>query len=198
MSARVDGVLVAGGRSRRFGRDKRHEVFGGLTLAEHSLALLRQCTDGVVFIAGHGAFLHPVQGIAVADAAIGAGPLGAIVAALSRSEFGVMALPCDAPLLRPDSVKAVVQLGRHRSRTVVLRSACGPEPLVAFYPRSALPLLAAALRGGHRALHRLLPRLRALEVKVGAAHELHNVNRPEDLESATAWGTPRSGQGTPT
>jgi len=196
---RVDGLLVAGGRSRRFGSDKRRAQlgaqpgsqfgsrFGSQTMTERSLALLRACTDGDLFVAGDGAFDHPVAAIFVADASANSGPLGGLVGALSRSRFGVLVLPCDAPLVRADTLASLARLGRRRARTVVVRSRRGLEPLVAFYPRSALPFLAAALREGNRALHRLVPRLGAIEVEAGDAREMHNVNRPGDLDLALAW-----------
>ena len=184
---RVDGLLLAGGLARRFGVDKRRARLGTETLAERSLALLRACVDGDIFIAGRGAFDHPVRAIFVADAAPHAGPLGGIVGALARSRFGLVVMPCDAPLVRADTLAAVARMGRRRARAVVVRSRRGVEPLVAFYPRSALPLLAAALREGNRAMHRVLPRLRAIEVEAGDARELHNVNRPGDLDLVTAW-----------
>lgn len=189
---RIDGLLVAGGRSRRFGSDKRRARLGPQTLAERSLALLRACTDGDLFIAGGGAFDHPVDAIFVADAAVHAGPLGGIVGALARSRFGLVVLPCDAPLLRGDTLVSLARLGRHHARTVVVRSRRGIEPLLAFYPRSALPFLAAALREGNRALHRLLPRLGAIEVMAGDAREMHNVNRPGDLDLALEWKRQRA------
>lgn len=193
--ARVDGLLVAGGRSRRFGRDKRRERVGSQTLAERALELLRGSVDGEIFLAGTGAFDHPRAAIFVADAAPGMGPLGGLVAGLLRSRFGVLVLPCDAPLLGADTLRSVAHLGRHRARTVVVRSSRGLEPLVAFYPRSALPLLAAGLREGNRALHRLLPRLGALEIRALDGRELHNVNRPGDLELATTWQHRHSAKG---
>jgi molybdenum cofactor guanylyltransferase len=181
---RVDGLLVAGGRSRRFGSDKRKALAGGATLAERSLCLLRASVDGDVFVAGRGAFDHPVGAIFVADAGHHAGPLAGLVAALQRSRAGVLVMPCDSPLVRPDTLSALSRLGRRRGRTVVVRSRRGVEPLVAFYPKAALPWLAAGLREGNRALHRLLPRLRPLEVEAAGAHEMHNVNRAADLDVA--------------
>lgn len=181
---RLDGLLVAGGRARRFGSDKRRARMPSRTLAEHSLSLLRACIDGDLFVAGRGVFDHPVQALTVSDAAIDAGPLGGIVGGLLRARTGLLVLPCDAPLLRVDTLRSVGRLGLRHGRTVVVRSRRGLEPLVAFYPRSALPFLLAALREGSRALHRLVPRLGALEVQAGESTEMHNVNRPEDLVEA--------------
>lgn len=177
----MDGLLLAGGRSSRFGGDKRRAVLGGRTLAERSLALLRaRCAN--VFVAGRGAFDHDVRAVFVADEKAGAGPLGGLAAGLARSRDGVLVLPCDAPLVSADTLEALARAGRRRGRAVVLRSARGVEPLVAFYPRSALPVLRAALREGNMALHRLLPRLRAIELRIGAAREVLNVNRRGDLD----------------
>ena len=185
--ARVDGLLLAGGRSRRFGSDKRRAMLGGLTMAERALSLLRGATGGNLFVAGDGAFDHPVDAIFVRDAAAQAGPLGGILAALARSRFGIVVLPCDAPFVRADTLAALAGLGLRRGRTVCVRSPRGLEPLVAFYPREALPILAGGLREGTKALHRLLPRLRATSFDAAGSRELHNVNRPGDFELARSW-----------
>jgi molybdenum cofactor guanylyltransferase len=184
---RIDGLLLAGGLSRRFGSDKRRAVLGGATLAERALGLLRGATGGNLFVAGDGAFDHPVDAIFVRDAAVHAGPLGGILAALARSRFGVVVLPCDAPFVRADTLAALVTLGLRRGRTVCVRSPRGLEPLVAFYPRTALPILAGGLREGTKALHRLLPRLRATSIDAAGSRELLNVNRPGDFELARSW-----------
>lgn len=186
-SSPLDGLLLAGGRSRRFGADKRRALVGTRTLAERSLALLRSVTSGDVFVAGDGAFDHPVDAIFVRDAAYRAGPLAGIVAALQRSRFGVVVLPCDAPFVRADTLVALTRLGLSHGRAACVRGPRGIEPLMAFYPRRALPILSAGLREGSRAVHRLLPRLAPLFVDVASVREMHNVNLPADLELARSW-----------
>lgn len=190
-AVRVDGLLLAGGRSRRFGGDKRRVRFGAGTLAERALSRLRACVDGDVFVAGRGAFDRPVRALLVADAAAGAGPLGGIVAALRRSRFGVLVLPCDAPFVGRDTLAALAGTALRRGRAVVVRSPRGLEPLVAFYPRSALPLLEAALVGRRLAMHRIVARLGPVVLDVRDARAMHNVNRPSDLAQALLWTRPR-------
>jgi molybdopterin-guanine dinucleotide biosynthesis protein A len=178
---RIDGLLVAGGRSRRFGTDKRRAALAGRTLAERSLSVLRRTVDGDVFVAGDGAFDHPVSAIFVGDAVAGAGPLGGLVGALLHARFGVLVMPCDAPLVRTDTLASLARLGRRSGQVVVVRSSRGIEPLVAFYPKRVLPFLSAGLREGNRALHRLIGRIGALEIDAPDPREMHNVNHPEDL-----------------
>ncbi len=50
MIADVTGVLLAGGKSRRMGEDKRFLSIGEETLYEHSLAVLRSVFRTVVVV----------------------------------------------------------------------------------------------------------------------------------------------------
>jgi len=185
---RVDGLLLAGGLSRRFGSDKRRAVFGGRTLAGRALLALRGAVDGDVFVAAvRGRFDWPATAILVEDASTGAGPLAGLVGGLARSRFGVLVLPCDTPLLRAATVQALARLGRMHGRTVIARGPNGIEPLVAFYPRAAFPVLAAALREGTLALHRAIRPLRPLELRAADAGEFRNVNRPQDMPHDRAF-----------
>ncbi|MBI5506659.1 MAG: molybdenum cofactor guanylyltransferase [Deltaproteobacteria bacterium] len=182
--ARVDGLLVAGGRSRRFGRDKRRALLEGRTLADIAMSKLRAVVDGDLWVAGAGTFQVSGGAALVDDLDAGAGPLAGIAGGLMRTRRGVLVLPCDAPLITLDTLSAIVRTARRSDAVVALRSARGWEPLVAFYPKSAFPQLAAALREGQRSPHRLLDRLGAIALRVGRTQETWNVNRIEDLAAA--------------
>ncbi len=182
--ARIDALLLAGGRSRRFGRDKRHALLGGRTLADIAMCKLRAVVDGDLWVAGAGTFNVAGRAFLVDDLVHGRGPMSGIAGGLLRVRFGVLVLPCDVPLVTADTLSALVRMARRSGQVVALRSGRGWEPLVGFYPRAALPQLAAALRDGQRAPHRLLDRLGALALPVGRARETWNVNRIEDLKAA--------------
>lgn len=182
---RIDGLLLAGGRSRRFGRDKRRALLGGRALADIAIARLRAVVDGDLWIAGAGTFQAGGPAFLVDDLVRGGGPLSGIAGGLLRARLGVLVLPCDVPLVSPDTLVSLLRVARRTGRVVALRSLRGWEPLVAFYPRAAFPLLAAALREGQRAPHRLLERLGALALPAGRTGEVWNVNRVEDLAAAT-------------
>ncbi|MDQ4107421.1 MAG: NTP transferase domain-containing protein, partial [Actinomycetota bacterium] len=46
----VAGVVLAGGRSRRFGRDKLAEFYGGRPLLQHPVSRLLEVCDRVVVV----------------------------------------------------------------------------------------------------------------------------------------------------
>ncbi|HYC57103.1 MAG TPA: molybdenum cofactor guanylyltransferase [Candidatus Binatia bacterium] len=183
--ARIDGLLVAGGRSRRFGSDKRHALLGTRTLAEIAASTLRRVAGGPLLIAGRGVQAGAGTAIFVEDLQRGRGPLSAIAGGLARARFGVLVMPCDAPFVHVDTLSAIARLGRSSGRVAALRSPRGWEPLVAFYPATVLPILTAALREGLLAPHRLLARMGALAVPAASPAEVWNVNRISDLERAT-------------
>ncbi|MFP6626526.1 MAG: molybdenum cofactor guanylyltransferase [Deltaproteobacteria bacterium] len=183
---RVDGVVLAGGASRRFGSDKRNAMVGGRSLLELACHKMSAAVSGTVFVAGgRGGQVSAGGRVAVVDAVAGAGPLGGIVAGLlcSRAD-GLLVLACDMPNLRVSTLRSMAALGTASARATAPRGSRGWEPLAAYYPRHTLQLLVAGLRDGVRAPHLWLDRLGALAVRGTSAWELVNVNRPADLARA--------------
>lgn len=188
-AAPVDGLLLAGGRSRRFGSDKRVALFEGEELARRAVQKLAQVVDGTVF-AALGAARGGVPGleraVIVADEVQGRGPLGGIAAGLRRARCGVLVLACDLPLVRVRTLERLVRVARNTGRAAALRGPLGWEPLVAWYPVSALATVRNVLKSSRPAPFVVLERLGATAVPVYDADELANVNTPVDLAAAAA------------
>ncbi len=185
----TDGLLLAGGASRRFGADKRFAELGAASLVETSLARLRAVCSGTVFI-GSGARRELLPGTArhvrIADAVPGRGPLGAVVAGLRRAPTGLLVLACDVPDVPVAVLDAVVRAGAREQRPAAPLVGGRWEPLVAYYPRRVLFDLEAALREKLLAPHRLLDRIGCIAVRNLDGGRLANVNRPRDLDSVLA------------
>jgi molybdopterin-guanine dinucleotide biosynthesis protein A len=159
-------AVLAGGASRRMGRDKATLRVGGVELASLVLAAAAQVADPVVLVAPQGHPARRVAAPAVADP--GLGPLAALTAALDALEAEhVLVLAADHPGLRVPLLAHLVALAGEADAVACRR---GPrlEPLVAVYRRA--PALAAArsrLAGppGGRSLLGLLAGLRTLVVE---------------------------------
>jgi molybdopterin-guanine dinucleotide biosynthesis protein A len=136
----VAAAVLAGGASRRMGRDKATLPVGGVELAAHALAAAARVADPVVLVAPDG---HPARRLPapmVADP--GRGPLAALAAALAALDAEhVLVLAGDHPGLRVELLAHLVAL-RQRGEAVACRRGAGLEPLVAVYRRA--PALAAA------------------------------------------------------
>jgi len=159
-------AVLAGGASRRMGRDKATLRVGGVELAALVLAAAAQVADPVVLVAPEGHPARRVAAPAVADP--GLGPLAALAAALDALEAEhVLVLAADHPGLRVPLLAHLVALAGEADAVACRR---GPrlEPLVAVYRRA--PALAAArsrLAGppGGGSLSGLLAGLRTLVVE---------------------------------
>jgi molybdopterin-guanine dinucleotide biosynthesis protein A len=167
----VAGAVLAGGPSRRMGRDKATLLVGGTALAQHALDALAAVADPVALVAPAG---HPANAllartapagspgrlVAVADP--GNGPLAALAAAARAlpAEHLVVAA-ADHPGLRVELLRHLVA-GRAAAPALACRRAGGVEPLVAVYRRDAVLAAAEArLAGPDRSLRGLLAELGA-------------------------------------
>ncbi|MEO2136709.1 MAG: molybdenum cofactor guanylyltransferase [bacterium] len=183
----VDGLLLAGGRSSRFGRDKRVALLSGEPLWAITLGKLRRVAGGRVMIAGGGGpalYRHGSRVEKVPDAVIGGGPLAALVAGLQRSSSGLVVLACDLPWISSSVLEGVARAGLACGLPVAPRGPRGWEPLAAWYPVSVLPLALSLLGGGCASPQRLLDKAGALALDWPARRQFRNVNRQGDLPAA--------------
>jgi molybdenum cofactor guanylyltransferase len=167
----VAAAVLAGGASRRMGRDKATMAVGGAPLAGRVLAAAAGVADPVVLVAPEG---HPARRLAAAGGQRGVGlvtdpgegPLAALAAALAALRARhVLVLAGDHPGLRAELLAHLVGL-REGGEAVACRRGGRLEPLVAVYERR--PALAAArarLGSGDRSVGGLLGALRTLVVE---------------------------------
>lgn len=180
------GVVLAGGASRRMGRDKAMIVVRGETMLEKTCRVLRAVFDEVLCV-GRVDDASNLPVACVADERPGKGPLGGIETALRRATSGwVFVAACDMPLLTADTIEELWEKGaRGASGAVVARIGERIHPLAAFYPRDVLPSLTETLDAGRLAATEFVRGIDPCVVDAVAdgalARALTNVNDPEEL-----------------
>lgn len=180
MVGAVAGAVLAGGLSRRMGRDKAAILWRGRTLVEHQAATLKAAgCDPVVQIGG-----TETSGLAVfADHYPGQGPLGGVLTAFSATSANWIAIvACDVPLLRAASVIRLIDtVAWDCDIDVTVAQSGRREPMCAVWRvGSSMERLERMWRDGERSLHGALAALNVVEVPV-SAQEMVNVNTPSDL-----------------
>ena len=167
---RTLGVVLAGGRSTRFGSDKAEALLGGRPLLDHALDALRPQCDAVA-VAGRDTPLA----VAIADwPAPDAGPLGGLAGALRHAHANgfeqVLSIPVDAALLPPDL----------RMLLEPAPACLASQPVIGLWPISASAAIEDILAGpGSHALRAFADRIGARLVTSAAAPA--NINTPQDL-----------------
>lgn len=193
----LGGVVLAGGRSTRFGRDKMLAELGGRPLIAHTLDHLRpQVAECAISANGDparfAAFGLPVLADPVPDHQ---GPLAGVLAGLdwaaARGFRAIVTAAGDTPEF-PEDLVTGLRVAAYSSEAH-LAVACtldggglAPHPTFALWPVSLRGALADALSAGER-------RVRAFAEARGGARAIfegrgpacfHNVNTPADLVAA--------------
>ena len=106
MSGRIGAIVLAGGRSSRFGRDKLAEPLDGRPLLHHAVAAVQAvATDVVVVVVAPGTIIEaPVGARLVHDAEAFEGPLAGLAAGLAALDPAVdraIVVAGDMPSLQP-------------------------------------------------------------------------------------------------
>lgn len=191
---RVAGLVLAGGRSVRFGGEKAAARLDGKPLLLWAVERLARCCASVAVSVRRGteaeALTQSYGLTALYDAAgDAAGPLSGVKSGLIWADgIGAQSLavsPCDVPLL-PDDVFARL-IDAAAGGAAMAETSDGRQPLCAVWPVAALPAVAAALEGGaHPPTWAVLERLSARKVRFDPPTAFANLNTREDLAAVEA------------
>jgi molybdopterin-guanine dinucleotide biosynthesis protein A len=187
----VVGLALAGGESRRMGRDKAFLPWAGEDLLGHTLARLRAVVSEVRIVSGPEA-RHAERGVPV-DTDAGTGALAGVLAGLSaaRGRAGLV-LAVDLPLV-PSALLARLLERAHGVDAVVPISPRGEEPLCALYGPACLEPIRRRTERGDLRMTAFWPDVRVRRLEPGEIADLGdpellflNVNTPPDFERARA------------
>jgi molybdopterin-guanine dinucleotide biosynthesis protein A len=180
----VTGVLLAGGKSRRMGRDKASLVLNGQALYSRSLELLCGYFQKIM-ISGDRPDLVSEKIPGIPDIYPGSA-LGGIFTSLHAAETDwIFVSPCDMPY--PDSqILEMLLEKRNGVDAVVPETPEGYEPVFALYHKNCLPIFEKALQQGRKRIISLYPELNVhflnwRDMPGGWETSLMNINTPEDI-----------------
>jgi len=183
-------ILLAGGQSRRMGRDKSLLPFGDAPLAVRVYETLGMVFPSVLVVSRQPEF--PVAGATcLTDRHPGNGPLEGLASALEVLEAPrVLLAACDMPFLSLDLLRHLRRQADDAD-AIVPCSPRGPEPLLGIYAKRALPALRSFLAEGNRSAVRFLGRVPTRLIAFDEVRRFdpegasfRNLNHPEDYQAA--------------
>lgn len=197
MMTQLSVIVLAGGHSRRLGRDKALLPWRGRTLIEYLAGRLQKFSDDVLVITGPEIRYTDILNVPIfADELKDAGPLGGLYTGLKHARYSYsLVVACDMPfvgrtvleLLKSNvdsSVQAVVPcIENHR------------VPTLAIYHKDCLSIIEKLHKQGRLALQALLD---SVSLKIISEEELRsvdptlrsfvNINTKADWESCMSLG----------
>jgi molybdopterin-guanine dinucleotide biosynthesis protein A len=187
-SGQLTGAVLAGGHSRRMGRDKATLPHDGQPMWERQVGVLRSAGCDVIAVVrqpGQSPLGLTDDLLLWHDPVTGAGPLAGLQAALHSSRTLLLAvLAIDMPRI---DAWWYQWLGSYCGSNIGAM-ACRPdgthEPLAAIYPRTAVIETAPRLTGADRSLQ-------SLALALMDRHLMRSVPLPEaDLWRVANWNSP--------
>jgi molybdopterin-guanine dinucleotide biosynthesis protein A len=189
----ISAVLVAGGRSRRMGRDKATMPFRGEPLWKIQLELLRRLKLDKIFVsAASDPSWRPVDVDFVSDKQPSRGPVSGIAAAFGQIESDyLLALAIDTPFMSDAYLRGLC-LRIEGGRGVIPMIENRAEPLVAIYPSDAEAEFTSVLSGNDFSLQPIVRKLIALgklqpiQVSTEERALFRNLNEPQDFDAGSS------------
>lgn len=183
-------VLLAGGHSRRMGRDKALlPLPDGRLLWERQLDVLRELQPAEIFISGPRRDGFPADIRCLADTLPDRGPLAGVAAALEAMQTPLLvALAIDLPRMTAAFLGNLLAASSRERGAVPRRTdASGGfyEPLAAVYPRACSSLAHAQLHGDDFSLQTFVRNAVGAGL-IGA----HLLNEPTAGELFANWNAP--------
>ena len=193
----LSAAILAGGASRRMGRDKASIELGGMTLLERALRTLMEVADEVIIVGDRPSY-HGYGVPVYADTYPDAGTLGGIATALRNAPHErVLVVACDMPLLSARLLRAMAELEADEDVIVPWLPGANArqggkgtfETLHAIYQRRCVPHIEGRIaRGDIRVIGFFDDvRVRSLDESWLRQYDpdlrsFHNANTPDDIK----------------
>ena len=187
--------MLAGGRSRRLGRNKAMEQFGDRPLIQRVIDTVSQIDDDIVVVAASKAQLpqlDPSIKTAIDCYPMGGAFVGIFTGLKAAKSQNSLAVACDMPFLNVDLLHYLMSVSEGCD-AVIPRIGKMIEPLHAVYSHKCLEPIQFQIEAGNLKISDLLDRIKVRYVERDEIERFDpqhlsfmNINSEEDLKKAKA------------
>ena len=189
----VTGVLLAGGKSIRMGRDKRFLSIGGQTLLERGLCAMCALFQRVCVVIAQDSVSPPAQVPIFRDVVPDCGSLGGLYTGLREASTSyIFVAACDMPFLNANLVKHMIGL-KEEADIVVASWKTRLQPTHAIYSKRCMASFEDMIRRQEVKIQDIFQHP-SLNVRFMTENEVRqidpeghsfiNINNPADLDAA--------------
>lgn len=183
---KVTGIILAGGKSSRMGREKGLIELNGKMFIQHVVDALRPLVDEIIIVANNSEY-DKLGYKVLADQIKDCGPMGGIYTGLSASKTQKnIVLSCDIPDVSPKLLRQLLFQSENFEVTIPVHNGWS-EPLCAVYDRSCAGKLKELLEKKEFKMRDALKNMNANYINMVPGEcfseaDLVNINTPEELE----------------
>lgn len=186
---KITGILLAGGKSSRMGREKGFIMLGEKMLYQYPLRVLESLCDEILISTCKKMKIEEKHK-QVCDDIPGLGPIGGISTCLKKSSSNVnIILSYDLPMVKKELLE---ELLRSNTRHDVVLPAMKPgqiEPLCGIYKKEVGAVMQDQISKGIYAVHKVLPLLQSKIIQITPGMPFYhpdlfrNINAETDLKN---------------
>ena len=185
----ITGVILAGGKSSRFGSNKALAMVDGKPLIQHVADLMSSLFPECILITNTPAEYEFLSVPMTHDRYQDSGPLAGIHAALLKiSTPRAFVVACDMPNLSPELIQYICNINEQEYEVIIPSPEKGQEPLFGIYHKKSLEVIESYLQQKD---FKIISVLEDLQVRRVSEQEIlsitedlgcfKNINRPTDL-----------------
>ncbi|MBI2082185.1 MAG: molybdenum cofactor guanylyltransferase [Deltaproteobacteria bacterium] len=178
----VTGVILAGGRSSRFGTNKALALFQGIPLIDRVLNVMSPLFHDLMIVTNTPEIYERLHLPLVKDFEPYLGPLGGIYTALRETRNDrIFVVGCDMPLLDPKVISGIIQKSEEADAVVPIHDGIR-EFLMAVYSRKLLPEICKSLGEGRLSVKELCFHIPCIEWIPVKGDSWTAINTAEELK----------------
>jgi molybdopterin-guanine dinucleotide biosynthesis protein A len=187
----ITGIILAGGKSLRYGKNKALVEVEGTRLVERVISVMQPLFEDLIIITNTPREYDYLQLPMHEDVIKGLGPLGGVYTGLETisTESGFF-VACDMPFLQKDLIRHMVEI-KDDFDAVVPKADWKIEPLHAIYTKNCLPAIKKLINVQGYQIIKFFDNIRVRYVKEKEIRSFDsklksflNVNSPEELTDA--------------
>lgn len=182
----LQAIILAGGKSRRFGQDKALALVEGVPMLVKAVNLLRSLKLEPVVMTEEGRNYSFLDCRIAKDSVPGKGPLGGIFSAmLMFPNTTLMVLTCDMPYVTRETLKTLMTNHTNEFQvTIYATPECGRQPFPGIYEPSLFTHILDRLSNDELSMQSLFYSLSRIKILSGSPETMDftNINKVSCLQ----------------
>ena len=189
------GVVLAGGKSKRFGDDKSTAKLGNKSLLDHTIEKIEKKFDEILIISNNEKHISIKKNVFSTKDLI-EGHLGPLVGVLSAMEWikkhkknynWIATFPCDTPFFDENLVDKIMNCPKNSSKKLFfLKSGNRRHNIFGLWSLELKDILLEDINKGHRKVEEWANKVGSEIIEINDENDYNflNINTKEDLEKA--------------
>ncbi|MDC3417847.1 molybdenum cofactor guanylyltransferase [Aquibacillus salsiterrae] len=183
----IAGVLLAGGKSRRYGSPKSFATHKGIPFYHYSIDALNSMCDELLIVTNQSlaqTFKEKEPNITIVtdqDEVKGQGPLAGILTAMEQIDANwFFILPTDVPFMEKWVVQQLIAAIDTESQVIIPTVAGRDQPLIGLYHSSVKQTISQLLQNEKRSMRALFENVHVKKITIDEEAPFRNINAQED------------------